>query len=113
MEQDGRSDESHLRKARAVAPLLERCADAVEAERRLIPPLLDGLHDAGLFRLLLPRFLAGGEVDPVTFVEVIEEIAMRDGSTAWCLCQAGGCAMTAAYLAPDAARAVFGDRAAV
>ena len=102
-----------LERARALAPLLDSCADQVEADRRLTPPLLDGLHAAALFRLLLPRVLAGGEVDPITFVRVIEEIAQRDGSTAWCLCQAGGCAMTAAYLSPEAAHAVFGDPRAV
>ena len=103
----------HLERARALAPLLDRCADAVEAERRLTPALLDGLYDAGLFRLLLPGVLDGGEVDPVSFVEVVEEIAKGDGSAAWCLCQAGGCAMTAAYLSPEVARDVFADRRAV
>jgi alkylation response protein AidB-like acyl-CoA dehydrogenase len=75
--------------------------------------VLRALHDAGLFRLLLPRSLDGGEVDPVTFVRVIEEVARHDASAAWCLCQAAGCSMTAAYLPPAAARAMFGDREAV
>jgi hypothetical protein len=35
--------------------------------------VLRALFDASLFRLLLPRFLDGGEVDPLTFVQVIEE----------------------------------------
>ena len=113
MEPHARPDGKPLTRARALAPLLDRCAEAVEAERRLVPALLDGLHEAGLFRLLLPRALDGGEVDPVTFVEVVEEIAKTDGSAAWCLCQAGGCAMTAAYLSPEVAHEVFGDRRAV
>jgi len=113
MEREGRPGGQPLERARALAPLLDRCAEAVEAERRLVPALLDGLHEAALFRLLLPRALDGGEVDPVTFVEVVEEIAKTDGSAAWCLCQAGGCAMTAAYLSPEVAREVFGDRRAV
>jgi indole-3-acetate monooxygenase len=113
MEPHARPDGQPLARARALAPLLDRCAEAVEAERCLVPALLDGLHDAGLFRLILPRVLDGGEVDPVTFVEVVEEIAKTDGSAAWCLCQAGGCAMTAAYLSPEVAHEVFGDRRAV
>src|SRR5215470_17691677 len=113
MERPGRLDGRPLERARALAPLLDRCAEAVEAERRLVPALLDGLHDAALFRLLLPRVLDGGEVNPITFVEVVEEIAKSDASAAWCLCQAGGCAMTAAYLSPEIAREVFGDRRAV
>ena len=75
--------------------------------------MLHALFDASLFRLLLPGFLDGGEVDPLTFVQVIEEIARHDGSTAWCLCQAAGCAMTAAYLPPEAARRIFAEPRAV
>jgi alkylation response protein AidB-like acyl-CoA dehydrogenase len=102
-----------LERARALGPLLEDLAEQTEQERRLPAPVLRALHDAGLFRLLLPRSLDGGEVDPVTFVRVIEEVARHDASAAWCLCQAAGCSMTAAYLPPAAARAMFGDREAV
>ena len=111
--QGDRTDAGYVERARALAPLLEASADQVETDRCLTPLLLDGLHDAKLFRLLLPRFLDGGEVDPVTFVRMIEEIAKGEASAAWCLCQAGGCAMTAAYLLPEVAREVFGDRRAV
>ena len=102
-----------LERARALGPLLEDLAEQTEQERRLPAPVLRALHDAGLFRLLLPRSLAGGEVDPVTFVRVIEEVARHDASAAWCLCQAAGCSMTAAYLPPASARAMLGDREAV
>ena len=45
----------------------------------------------------------------VTFFHVIETIARADASTAWCLSQAGGCAMSAAYLDLPVARAIFGS----
>jgi alkylation response protein AidB-like acyl-CoA dehydrogenase len=102
-----------LERARALGPLLEDLSDRTEQERRLPEPVLRALFDAALFRLLLPRFLDGGEVDPVTFVQVIEEIAKHDASVAWCLCQAAGCAMTAAYVRPESAREIFGDPRAV
>jgi alkylation response protein AidB-like acyl-CoA dehydrogenase len=102
-----------LARARALAPLLDDATDTIEASRRLSPHVVEALHDAALFRLLMPRFLAGGEVDPVTFVHVIEAIAMVDGSTAWCLCQAAGCSMVGAYLTPEIAREIFGPRDAV
>jgi alkylation response protein AidB-like acyl-CoA dehydrogenase len=70
--------------------------------------VLAALLDAGLFRLLLPRGLGGSELDPVTFARVIETVARADGSAAWCLCQASGCSMAAAYLRPEVAAAVFG-----
>ena len=52
-------------------------------------------------------------MDPLTFVQVIEEIARHDASAAWCLCQAAGCSMTAAYFGPEAGRNIFGDRRSV
>ena len=97
----------YVERARKLAPQIEGCADQIERERRLAEPVLDGLFEAGMFRLLLPRSFDGAEVDPVTFVTVIEEIAKADASTAWCLCQASGCSMSAAYLPPDAASEVF------
>jgi alkylation response protein AidB-like acyl-CoA dehydrogenase len=56
---------------------------------------------------LLPRALGGAELPPARFVEVIEEIARHDASAAWCLGQANGCAMTAAYLDPETAQEIF------
>jgi alkylation response protein AidB-like acyl-CoA dehydrogenase len=94
--------------ARRLAPRIEACADQIEQERRLAPAVLDALFEAGMFRLLLPRSLDGGEVDPATFAQVIEEVAKADASTAWCLCQASGCSMSAAYLPQDVAAEVFG-----
>lgn len=91
----------HVERARAVAARLEAWTDQIEQERRIPPPVLDALFDAGLFRLLLPRSLDGAEVDPATFVQVIAAIARTDASAAWCLCQASGCSMVAAYLRPD------------
>ena len=97
----------YVERARKLAPRIAAFADQIERERRLAEPVLDGLFEAGMFRLLLPRSFDGAEVDPVTFVTVIEEIAKADASTAWCLCQASGCSMSAAYLPPDAASEVF------
>lgn len=85
-------------------------AGAAESDRLgKVPDLVqDGLVEAGLFRLLLPRGVGGAQVDPVTFAQVIEAVAKRDASAAWCLCQGNGCAMTAGYLKPDVAYEMFG-----
>ena len=98
----------YVERARRLAPQIEACADQIEQERRLAEPVLEALFAAGMFRLLLPRSLDGGEIDPATFAAVIEEIAKADASTAWCMCQASGCSMSAAYLPPDVAAEVFG-----
>jgi indole-3-acetate monooxygenase len=102
-------DRAVIARAEAVRPAVAAASDDIECDRRLPPALLDRLHEAQLFRLLLPRSANGIETDPVTFFHVIETIAQADASTAWCLSQAGGCAMSAAYLDLPVARAVFGD----
>jgi indole-3-acetate monooxygenase len=102
-----------LDRARAVLPEIAALASEIERERRLPIRVLDALHQAQLFRLMLPRSLGGLETDPVTFFHVIEAIATADASTAWCLSQAGGCATAAADLEPAVARRIFGDPRAV
>ena len=106
-------DQRVIARAEGVRPAVAAASNEVEATRRLPPALLDKLHDAGLFRLLLPHSSNGIETDPVTFFHVIETIARADASTAWCLSQAGGCAMSAAYLDLPVAQAIFGDPKAV
>jgi alkylation response protein AidB-like acyl-CoA dehydrogenase len=102
-------DASVIARANAVSAAVAAASDEIEASRRLPPALLDRLHEAKLFRLLLPRSSNGIETDPVTFFHVIETIARADASTAWCLSQAGGCAMSAAYLDLPVAHAIFGS----
>jgi len=108
---DDRSDP--LARARALAPLIEAAAAEGEHRRRLTEPLVAALHDAGFYRLLLPRSLAGAELDPPSFVRVMEAVSQADASTAWCLCQASGCTMITGYVAPEVAREIFGGRQAV
>src|SRR6266545_1330005 len=100
-------------RARALRPTIAAHSAQIERERRLPSGLLDALHEARLFRLLLPRSQAGLEVNPTTFFLAIEAIAEADASTAWCLVQAGGCAMAAAYLDPEIAHEVFDDPGSV
>jgi indole-3-acetate monooxygenase len=102
-------DQAVISRAEALRPIVEAASDAIEDDRRISPQLLDKLHEAELFRLLLPRSTKGFETDPVTFFHVIETIARGDASTAWCLSQAGGCAMSAAYLSLPVASEIFGD----
>jgi alkylation response protein AidB-like acyl-CoA dehydrogenase len=97
----------YVAKARAIAPLVAREADAIERDRRLTEPVVTALVENGFYRLLLPQSVGGGEVAPAIFMSVVEEIAKADASTAWCLGQCGVCAMVAAYLERDVAREIF------
>jgi alkylation response protein AidB-like acyl-CoA dehydrogenase len=102
-------DPAVVARAEAVRPVVAAAAMEIETGRRLPPHLLDKLHEQKLFRLLMPKTNGGIETDPITFFHVIETIACADASTAWCLSQAGGCAMTAAYLDLPVAQEIFGN----
>jgi indole-3-acetate monooxygenase len=96
-----------VERARALAPLIAREADDIERSRRLTPAVTQALIENGLYRSLLPRSLGGSELPLESFMRMQEEIARADASTAWCLGQCSVCAMTAAYLDPDAAGEIF------
>jgi alkylation response protein AidB-like acyl-CoA dehydrogenase len=102
-------------RARAVAPIIAAAASRIEAARALTPDVLDAMHGAALFRTLLPRACNGEEVTPAAFVRMQEVIAAADASTGWCLGQASGCSMAAAYMEPEVAFEIWGKdpRAAV
>src|SRR5215468_7804376 len=98
----------YLARARSLGPLLADAADEIEHSRELTGSILSALIDNGMFRLLQPRSLGGAELDPVTYIQVVEQIASHDASTAWCVEQANGCSMVAAFLDPEVAQEIFG-----
>jgi len=94
-------------RARALQPLITREADEIERTRRLTAPVVSALIENELYRALLPKSVGGVEAPLEVFMQMQEEIAKADASTAWCLGQCSVCAMTAAYLEPDAANEIF------
>ena len=48
-----------IAKARVLTPLLAAAAPRIEAGKALPPDVLDALHEAKMFRLLLPRSQGG------------------------------------------------------
>ncbi|MDD9904599.1 MAG: hypothetical protein OXT06_13595 [Rhodospirillaceae bacterium] len=101
--------DTYLDRVRELAPLIADSVESIEQNRRLAPDLLSALYDAGLFRLLLEKRFNGAEVKPSDFSAIIEEVAKHDASTAWCLCQANGCSMTASFLNDDVANKIWGN----
>ena len=101
------------RRARQLRPLIEAASPAIERERVLTQDVREALYDAGLFKMLLPRSFGGQETDPLSFVAAVEEIAKADASTAWCVAQASGCSIAAAYIEPAIAQEIFGGKDAV
>jgi alkylation response protein AidB-like acyl-CoA dehydrogenase len=101
--------DTYLERVSQLAPRINAAAETIEQDRRLPSDLLEGLHEAELFRMLLEKRFRGAELRPSDFAAVIEEVAKHDGSTAWCLCQANGCAMSASFLDDEVANQIWGD----
>jgi alkylation response protein AidB-like acyl-CoA dehydrogenase len=99
--------------ARRIAPLVRSCRNEGERERRLPPPVLTAMHEARLFRMYIPKALGGLEIDPITSMIVVEEIARADGAAAWNLMLGSTYGLWAAFLPEDAAREIYGATDAV
>src|SRR5690349_10353306 len=97
-----------VERARALAPMITAAAPRIEQDGAIAADVIAAMHDARLFRLLIPRVYDGEELQPVWYVQAVEAIAKADASTAWCMAQASGSSLGAAYLAPAVARDVFG-----
>ncbi|MEJ0069541.1 MAG: acyl-CoA dehydrogenase family protein [Pseudomonadota bacterium] len=106
--QQQRTDVDYIERARALAPMVAAAGEEIERRRQLPEPVVGALVEAGLFKLMVPRSVGGAELDPMTYVQVLEALGQADGSTAWSIGQNSGCSMSAAYLEPAVAREVFG-----
>src|SRR5580693_3907530 len=96
-----------VERAKVLAPLITQEAEEIERTRRLTPPVVSALIENGLYRSLLPQSVGGAEAQPQIFMQMLEEVAKVDASTAWCLGQCSVCGMTAAYLDLDVAHQIF------
>ena len=68
--------------AHALEPLIRAHAEALD-DRRIPAPLVEALYDAGVFRSMLPREVGGLEVEPVEWLQMIEELARINASVGW------------------------------
>jgi len=104
--QPGTGDEL-LAAARGLARQIATAAEEIEQQRRLPGGLVEALVQADLFKMLVPRSVGGAELDLPSYIKVIEELAKADASVAWCVGQASGLCLLAAYMEPATARHIF------
>jgi len=69
--------------ALALRPMLREYHDEIEREQRFPPPLLERLHAAGFYRMVIPRSLGGLQADPLTYTRAVELLAEGAGSVGW------------------------------
>ncbi len=113
MQQDVAGAPDLVAKAKAIGELANEHADYGDEHGQLAEPLVDALHDEGFFGMWVPKSVKGGaELDPISSIEVIEQISYGDPSAGWVLMAASLAGGTgAAYLADAAVDDLFsGDR---
>jgi indole-3-acetate monooxygenase len=72
--------------AAALRPALRDYRLDIERDQRLPPELVERLRKAGFYRMVIPRSLGGLQVDPLTFLRVVELLAEGVGSVGWNVC---------------------------
>ena len=87
----------------SVRDTLTAGAPAAEADGTLPPVSVAALYDSGLLRLKLPHVLGGAEADPVTQLDVLEDVSRIDPSAGWCLMIGAASLGGSAAFLPDAA----------
>src|ERR1041385_6385003 len=88
----------YLQRVAQLKPAIEAAAPQIDEERKVPAALMAQLHDAQLFRMLLPRAFGGNEIDLASFFRVMEAVAKLDASIAWCIGQASGCTFSSVYV---------------
>jgi len=71
--------------AQQVAAVAGEHADETESLRRLAPAVVDAFLESGLGGLVAPSALGGDAAEPSIMAEVVEVIARKDASAAWCV----------------------------
>src|SRR5947209_2672252 len=72
-----------VRAAAALRPMLRDCHEELERDQRLPQALVEQLHAAGCYQMVIPRSLGGLQADPLTYLRVVEILAEGAGSVGW------------------------------
>lgn len=110
------SDRPLPERAKSVAQVASEHADYADEHGALAEPVVEALHREGLFAMWVPRCVRGGyELDPVSSLQVIENVAYGDPSAGWVLMASALAIGTgAAYLQDAAVEELFnGERVPV
>ncbi len=107
------SDISLPERAKRVAAMAREHAGYADEHGALAPPVVEALHTEGLFGMWVPKSVRGGhELDPISSLQVLENVSYGDPSAGWVLMASALAIGTgAAYLKDDAVEELFaGDR---
>src|SRR5947208_5332606 len=69
--------------AAALRSVIRGYHEEIEREQRLPKALVEQLHAAGFYSLVIPRELGGLQADPLTYLRVVELLSEGAGSVGW------------------------------
>ncbi|MEO6398267.1 MAG: acyl-CoA dehydrogenase family protein [Tepidiformaceae bacterium] len=105
--------EALLEAVRALGPMVTAAAEEIESGRRLPLRIVEAMKQAGVFRMPMPREWGGPENDPLTQIEVIEELSYQNGSVGWCAMIGSDGGYFSARMDQDVSREMYADLDAI
>jgi alkylation response protein AidB-like acyl-CoA dehydrogenase len=109
MNQQSERIQPYLDKVARLAPTIRENADRAEQQRQLPKEVAEAFHEAGLYRILLPKTMGGGALTIPDALRVCEEVARIDGSAGWNLLICSGGPIFGHMVSPGAFEKIFGD----
>jgi alkylation response protein AidB-like acyl-CoA dehydrogenase len=97
--------------AAILTPQIRASRKETEEKRQLPEDVLRSLVDSQLFRLAVPRELGGLELDPLTALDVYEELAKSEASAGWLVWNSSLPCLFGRFLSDSARSDVLGDQA--
>jgi alkylation response protein AidB-like acyl-CoA dehydrogenase len=100
--------EALLEPVARIEPMLREHAAEAESRRRLPDAAAAAMKGAGLYGMWTPRAYGGLEVDPMTALRILEEVARIDSAAAWNLAIHIDTALFTVYLGEKGASEIYG-----
>jgi alkylation response protein AidB-like acyl-CoA dehydrogenase len=97
--------------AAALQPVLRKYHDEIEREQRMPRALFEQLREAGFYKMVIPRSLGGLQLDPLTYLRVVELLAEGAGSVGWNLGNGGVGQLVTLGLPEGGVDEIYGKRA--
>ena len=100
---------AHRRAIEELLPLIEAEAEAAERQSHQSDRVVGALRKSGIYAMLLPKELGGGELSFTEAMEIIARLSWADASAGWCAMVAGVMSASLGAFVPErGARDVYG-----
>ena len=99
--------QSPVQAAAALGPVIRGYRDEIEREQRLPKALVEQFHAAGFYSMVIPRSMGGLQLDPLTYVRVVELLAEAAGSVGWNLANNSIAQLVTLGLPDEGVREIF------